>query len=236
MRAIRDYGMIEEGDHVAVGLSGGKDSWTLLHLLHEIRSKAPHPFRITAVTIDYGNENFDSERISGYLKEKNWDFHLEKTRNAQVIEEHLDPGSNLCSFCARLRRGKLYEAAGKIGANKIALGHHGDDLTETLLLNFFFSGKLRAMAPKVSNKKFTLIRPLLNCLERDIARYAQENDYPVIPCGCPHGCREAEPNRKRIKRMIELFEEEAAPNLRATMITALKNLQPSHLLDRSFFD
>lgn len=239
VKALSEYRMLEAGDHVAIGLSGGKDSWSLLHVLHDIRRKAPFPFEITGVTVDYGNPGFDSETIRSYMEAKGWPFHLEKTRNAELIERHLRPGSNLCAFCARLRRGSLYAAADKVGANKIALGHHGDDLAETLLLNFFFSGKLRSMAPKImaDNGRHLLIRPFLHCHEKDIIAYTKEQGFPVVPCGCPHGgCQRVEPNRQFIKKWLAEFEATRAPHLRTTMITALQHLDTTHLLDPRFHE
>jgi tRNA 2-thiocytidine biosynthesis protein TtcA len=238
VRALNEFDMIQDGDHIAIGLSGGKDSWTLMHVLQEIRRKSYKDFKLTGVTVDYGNPNFQTAPIEAYMRERGWDYYIEKTHNADTIERHLTPGSSICAFCARLRRGKLYGAAHKINANKVALGHHGDDLAETLLLNFFFSGKLRSMAPKVlaDNGTITLIRPMINCLERDIVDFAKTQEFPIIACNCPHSGQEIEANRKRIKQMISAFEQEAAPYVRSTMITALKNINPSHLLDNHFHE
>ena len=231
-RAIADYSLIEEGDRIAVAVSGGKDSYSLLHLLEALRRRAPVKYELTAITIDSGYPGFRSDIIAGHLQESGFRYHIEKTDHYDIIKEKRRPGSSYCSICARLKRGVLYTLAQKFGCNKLALGHHLDDFIETLLLNQFFVGTLKAMAPSMlaDNGETTVIRPLVYVEERDIISFARTNGFPVVCCCCPV-CGKADHQRKRMKRLLSELEQEN-PSVKKSLLTALANVQPRHLLDR----
>ena len=233
-KAIGDYHLIEAGDRIAVGVSGGKDSYTLLHMLEALRKKAPVRFEIIAVNFDAGFPGYQKEIIEQHLQSYGFTYRMETTASYQVIEEKLRPGSSYCAFCARLRRGHLYTLADKLGCNKIALGHHLDDVIETLLLNQFYGGKLAAMSAKLAaeNGKHTVIRPLVYVEERDIQAYSTLKEFPIIHCGCPAAAMEDQ-QRQRMKELIATLSQEI-PQIRNSMIAAAGNIQPSHLLDKTF--
>jgi tRNA 2-thiocytidine biosynthesis protein TtcA len=231
-RAIADYSLIEEGDRIAVAVSGGKDSYSLLHLLEALRRRAPVKYELMAITIDSGYPGFRSDIIAGHLQESGFRYHVEKTDHYDIIKEKRRPGSSYCSICARLKRGVLYTLAQKFGCNKLALGHHLDDFIETLLLNQFFVGTLKAMAPSMlaDNGETTVIRPLVYVEERDIISFARTNGFPVVCCCCPV-CGKADHQRKRMKQLLTELEREN-PSVKRSLLTALANVQPRHLLDR----
>lgn len=231
-RAIADYSLIEEGDRIAVAVSGGKDSYSLLHLLEALRRRAPVKYELTAITIDSGYPGFRSDIIAGHLQESGFRYHIEKTDHYDIIKEKRRPGSSYCSICARLKRGVLYTLAQKFGCNKLALGHHLDDFIETLLLNQFFVGTLKAMAPSMlaDNGETTVIRPLVYVEERDIIAFSRTNGFPVVCCCCPV-CGKADHQRKRMKGLLTELEQEI-PSVKKSLLTALANVQPRHLLDR----
>lgn len=232
-KAVGDFNLIEHGDRIAVAVSGGKDSYALLHILNQLRLRAPIQFELIAVNVDAGFPDYRKDVLEGYLKDCGFNVHMEATNCSQIIEEKRHPGSSYCAFCARLRRGVLYTVADRIGCNKIALGHHLDDFIETLLLNQFYSGKLAAMSPKLlaDNKRHTVIRPLVYVEESDIIKLAHQNEFPVIDCGCPLMGQEDQ-KRQRIKRLLtELHKENRY--VKRSMIRALGNVQPRHLLGKN---
>lgn len=231
-QAIGDFNLIEDGDRIAVAVSGGKDSYALLHILSQLRRRAPIQFELIAVNVDAGFPGYRKDVLEGYLQECGFPVHMETTNCAQIIDEKKHPGSSYCAFCARLRRGVLYTVADRLGCNKIALGHHLDDFIETLLLNQFYTGKLAAMSSKLlaDNKRHTVIRPLVYVEESDIIELAHQHEFPVIDCGCPVMGQEDQ-KRQRMKHLItELHKENRY--LKRSMIRALSNVQPRHLLDR----
>ncbi len=233
-KAIADFKLIEEGDRIAVALSGGKDSWTLLHILDDLRRRAPIQFEVLALNIDPGFEGYRTDLLRDYLQSNNFDFHLEKTEGAAIIEEKRRPGSSYCAFCARLRRGCLYTQAQRLGCNKVALGHHLDDFIETLLLNQFYCGTLGAMGVKLlaDNQQQTVIRPLVYVEESMIIDYSSLCDFPVISCACPlEVTQEKEQQRKRMKRLIAELSQEI-PNIRSSLLRSLGNIHHRHLLAR----
>jgi tRNA 2-thiocytidine biosynthesis protein TtcA len=231
-KAIVDYSLIEDGDRVMVGLSGGKDSWALIQILDVLRQRAPITFSLVAVNVDSGYEGYQHEKIAEACRARGWEFHHERTSIGAVIDDKLDADATPCSLCARLRRGVLYRWAQNVGATKIALGHHLDDFVETLLLNLFFAGALKAMPARLisDNKAHVVIRPLVYVTEAEARAYARENDLPVIGCCCP-ACGDLSLQRQRIKRLIMELEREH-PNVKSSMLKALGNVMPRHLLDR----
>jgi len=232
-QAIGDFCLIEEGDRIAVGVSGGKDSYCLLHILEDLRKKAPIPFELIAVNIDSGFQGYRKEIIEEYLKTNGFTYHMESTNGYEIIESKLRPGSSYCAFCARLRRGTLYKMANEQGCNKIALGHHLDDFIETLMLNQFYSGRLAAMSPKLlaDNGRHTVIRPLVYVEESDIIRYSHTKKFPIVSCACPAN-RSSDQKRQKIKNLVSTLTAEI-PELRRSMISALGNIHLRHLLDRN---
>ncbi|MEX2273422.1 MAG: tRNA 2-thiocytidine(32) synthetase TtcA [Vicinamibacterales bacterium] len=231
-RAIVDFSMIEDGDRVMVGLSGGKDSWALIQVLDVLRRRAPISFSIVAVNVDSGYKDYQHDVLARTCRERGWEFVREVTAIGEKIEEVLDVDDTPCSLCARLRRGVLYRMAGETGATKIALGHHLDDFVETVLLNLFFSGSLKAMPARLvsDNARHIVIRPLVYVTEADARAYARESRLPIIGCCCP-ACGDLSLKRQRIKRMLSEFEVEH-PEIKNSMIRALGNVHPRHLLDR----
>jgi tRNA 2-thiocytidine biosynthesis protein TtcA len=231
-KAIVDFNLIEDGDRVMVGLSGGKDSWALMQILDVLRQRAPITFSIVGVNVDSGYEGYQHQAVAEACAARGWEFHSEHTSIGAVIDDKLDPEQTPCSLCARLRRGVLYRWATKVGATKIALGHHLDDFVETLLLNLFFAGALKAMPARLvsDNRKHVVIRPLVYVTEAEARSYARENELPIIGCCCP-ACGDLSLQRQRVKRLIMELEREH-PNVKASMLKALGNVMSRHLLDR----
>ncbi len=231
-KAIGDFNLIEAGDRIAVGVSGGKDSYTLLHMLEALRKRAPIDFELVAVNVDSGFPGYRKEVIEQHLQEHGFSYRMEPTNCYRIIEEKRRPGSSYCSFCARLRRGVLYTQAGKLACNKIALGHHLDDFIETSLLNQFYVGTLAAMSPKMlaDNGKHTVIRPLVYVEESDIIKFSRLSSYPIICCACPV-CGVVDQKRQRIKQLVKDLAKEI-PQIRRSMIGSLGNVHPRHLLDQ----
>ena len=231
-KAIADYQMIEDGDRVMVGLSGGKDSWALINILDVLRKRAPIDFSLVAVTVDSGYDGYRHDLITDTCRERGWECHIEHTGIGDVIDDLLEASATPCSLCARLRRGVLYRLATQYGATKIALGHHLDDFIETLLLNLFFAGSLKAMPARLvsDNGEHVVIRPLVYATEADARAYAKEETLPIIGCCCP-ACGDLSLQRQRVKRLIAELEVEH-PEVRSSMIRALGNVASRHLLDR----
>jgi tRNA 2-thiocytidine biosynthesis protein TtcA len=230
-RAIADFSLIEEGDRIAVAVSGGKDSYALLHLLEALRRRAPIRYELFAINIDSGYPGYRSDIIEGHLREHGFTYHMEKTDHYGIIREKRRPGSSYCSICARLKRGVLYTLTQKFGCNKLALGHHMDDFVETLLLNQFFVGSLKAMSASMlaDNGHTTVIRPLVYVEEKDISCFSATNGFPVVCCRCPV-CGAADMQRKRMKSLLNELEKEN-PSVKRSLLTALSNVHPRHLLD-----
>jgi len=231
-KAIGDFNLIEEGDRVAVGMSGGKDSYTLLQVLETLRRKAPVHFELIPVNIDSGFPGYRKEVIADYLADQGFPCHSKTTTAYAIIEEKLRKGSSYCAFCARLRRGALYTLADELNCNKLALGHHLDDVIETLLLNQFYGGTLAAMSPKLTadNDRHTVIRPLVYVEESDIVRFSRLRQHPIIQCSCPvEGTTDQ--NREKMKKLVQNLESDI-PQLRRSMLGALGNIHPHRLLDR----
>ena len=234
-KAIGDFNMIENGDTVMVCLSGGKDSYTLLEILLTLRKRAPIDFRIVAMNLDQKQPGFPAEVLPNYLSKLGVEYHIETQDTYSIVKEKIPEGKTTCSLCSRLRRGIIYSVAHKLGANKIALGHHRDDMIETLFLNMFFGGKLKAMPPKLVTDKgdHVVIRPLAYCAEKDIARFARGMEFPIIPCNL---CGSQENlQRQVIKEMLTNWERQY-PGRSQTIFTAMQNVAPSHLMDGKLFD
>jgi tRNA 2-thiocytidine biosynthesis protein TtcA len=231
-KAIVEFGLIEDGDRVMVGLSGGKDSWALIQILDVLRQRAPISFSLVAVNVDSGYEDYQHAELADACRARGWEFHSEHTSIGEVIEDVLDTNATPCSLCARLRRGVLYRLASEVGATKIALGHHLDDFVETLLLNLFFAGALKAMPARLvsDDGAHVVIRPLVYVTEAEARAYTKEAQLPVIGCCCP-ACGDLGLQRQRIKRLIMELEREH-PAVKASMIKALSNVMPRHLLDQ----
>ncbi|MES2675724.1 MAG: tRNA 2-thiocytidine(32) synthetase TtcA [Pseudomonadota bacterium] len=233
--AIVDYNMIEEGDKVMVCLSGGKDSYTMLDILLSLQKTAPINFEIVAVNMDQKQPGFPEHVLPEYLTKLGVAFHIIEKDTYSIVKEIIPEGKTTCGLCSRLRRGTLYSFADEIGATKIALGHHRDDIIETLFLNMFYGGKLKAMPPKLlsDDKRNIIIRPLAYCKESDIIEFSQQKDFPIIPCNL---CGSQENlQRQVVKDMLHAWEKQY-PGRTETLFSAIKNVSPSQLADTALFN
>jgi tRNA 2-thiocytidine biosynthesis protein TtcA len=229
-RASADFALLEPGDRVMVAMSGGKDSHAMLYLLREIARRAPFEFSLIAVNVDQGHPGFPKTLLPEYFRREGYDFEIVEEDTYSVVKEKVPAGKTTCSLCSRLRRGILYTTAARLGATKIALGHHRDDVIETLLLNLFFSGQIKAMPPRLRSDdgRNVVIRPLVYAAEADLAAFADERGFPIIPCDL---CGSQEQlQRKRVKALLATLEAEN-PNVRRNLMAALGNVRPTHLLD-----
>jgi len=233
--AIADYTMIEEGDKVMVCLSGGKDSYAMLDILLSLQKTAPVRFELVAVNMDQKQPGFPEEVLPNYLEGLDVPYHIVETDTYSVVRELIPEGKTTCGLCSRLRRGTLYGFANDIGATKVALGHHRDDIVETLFLNMFYGGKLKAMPPKLlsDDRRNVLIRPLAYCKEADLADYAHYKAFPIIPCNL---CGSQENLQRQVIKQMLTDWEERYPGRTETIFSAIKNLSPSQLADPKLFD
>jgi tRNA 2-thiocytidine biosynthesis protein TtcA len=230
-KAIVDFNLIEDGDRVMVGLSGGKDSWALLQTLDILRKHAPIDFSLIAVNVDSGYKEYKHDLIAKTCEARGWEYRIEHTSIGEIMDDVLEARDTPCSLCARLRRGVLYRIATEVGATKIALGHHLDDFIETLLLNLFFAGALKAMPARLvsDNGEHVVIRPLVYVGEDEARLFAKECELPIIGCCCP-ACGDLSLQRQRVKRLILDLEREHS-GVKQSMLKALRNVMPRHLLD-----
>lgn len=234
-KAIGDYNMIEHGDTVLVCMSGGKDSHTLLMLLLALQERAPVNFKLIAMNLDQKQPGFPAHVLPEYLEKLGVEYRIVDANTYSIVKEKIPEGKTTCSLCSRLRRGIIYRTAEELGANKIALGHHRDDIVETLFLNMFFGAKLKAMPPKLATNdgKHIVIRPLAYCTEKDIASYARTMEFPIIPCDL---CGSQENlQRQKVKDMLHAWEREQ-PGRVNNIFRAITNVEPSHLADFDLYD
>jgi len=234
-KAIGDYNMIEEGDTVLVCMSGGKDSHALLMILLALQERAPINFKLIAMNLDQKQPGFPDHILPAYFEQLGVDYRIVEADTYSIVKEKIPEGKTTCSLCSRLRRGIIYTTAKELGANKIALGHHRDDIVETLFLNMFFGAKMKAMPPKLStnDKQNIVIRPLAYCSEKDIASYARQMEFPIIPrdlCGSQENLQ-----RQKIKDMLQGWEREQ-PGRINNIFRAITNVEPSHLADFDLYD
>ena len=232
-KAIADFGLIAAGDRICVAVSGGKDSYTLLLLLEDLRRRSPVAFELIAVNIDSGYPGYQTDVIEAFLRDNGFVYRMVPTEHYAIIQQKRRPGSSYCSICARLKRGTLYNVAQELGCNKLALGHHRDDFIETLLLNQFFVGSLKAMSASMlaDNGNTTVIRPLVYVAEADIISFSRSAGLPVVCCCCPV-CGVADQQRKRMKNLLKELEKDI-PHVKNSLLKALSNVHPRHLLDTS---
>jgi len=231
-QASCDFRLVEPGDKILVAVSGGKDSHVLLHVLERIRQRVPFTFSLVALNIDQGQPGFPKDVLPEYFERAGFEYVIVTEDTYSVVKEKTQPGKTSCSLCSRLRRGILYTQATRLGATKIALGHHRDDLIETLLLNLFFSGQLKAMPARLvsDDQQHIVVRPLVYCTEAEIARFAMEKGFPIVPCSL---CSNQENlQRRRVKELLARLSSEH-PHIGDSLAAALRNVRASHLLDKT---
>jgi len=231
-RAIGDFDLIRHKDRILVALSGGKDSWTLLHMLERLRRKAPVSFSLVAVTVHPGFPGFRTEGIESYLQVHGYEYRIVPAPIHGLMLDKLSPDDNPCSLCARIKRGVLYTQATELGCTRIALGHHSDDFIETLLMNQFFNGKIKAMSPLLhaDDGSNVVIRPLVYVPEDDIIRYSMEAGFPIACCSCP-ACGDPDQKRVQVKKLLHDLEQ-SHPGIKASLLAALSDVDHRHLLTR----
>lgn len=234
-KAIADYNLIQKGDRVMVCLSGGKDSFTLLHLLHLLRRRSNNKFAVFSYTLDQKQPGWDDRALRAWLDQRGYPYEIAGKDTYSIVIQKIPEEQTYCSLCSRLRRGTIYEYASHHGYTKIALGHHRDDLIQSLLMSLFYNGEIRSMPPKLltDDKRNIVIRPLVYCQEKDIAAYAEMQEFPIIPCNL---CGSQENlSRQRIRQLItELAEEN--PKIPSNMLHALQSIHPSQLMDKGQWD
>ena len=234
-KAIGDYNMIEDGDTVLVCMSGGKDSHAMLMLLLALQERAPIDFKLIAMNLDQKQPGFPADILPAYLEKLGVEYRIVEADTYSIVKEKIPEGKTTCSLCSRLRRGVIYRTAKELGANKIALGHHRDDIVETLFLNLFFGAKMKAMPPKLAtnDRQNIVIRPLAYCAEKDVAAYARQMGFPIIPCDL---CGSQENlQRQKVKEMLHAWELEQ-PGRVNNIFRAIGNVEPSHLADTDLYD
>ncbi len=234
-KAIGDYNMIEEGDTVLVCVSGGKDSHALLNILMTLQKRAPINFRLVAMNLDQKQPGFPADILPAYFASLGVEYRIVEADTYSIVKEKIPEGKTTCSLCSRLRRGVIYRTAKELGANKVALGHHRDDMVHTLFLNLLFGGKLKAMPPKLvtDDKAHIVIRPLAYCAEKDLAKFARGMEFPIIPCNL---CGSQDNlQRQKIREMMQDWDKRY-PGRTESVMTALQNVVPSHLADSELFD
>lgn len=232
-RAVMDFQMLADGDRVMVCVSGGKDSYTMLHLLRDLAKRAPIRFEIVVVNVDQGHPGYPADRLRKYMREEAYDFHMIEEDTYSIVTEKIPEGKTYCSLCSRLRRGILYRVAKELRCTKIALGHHRDDILQTLMLNLFFAGQLATMPPKLfAQDGHVVIRPLAYCSETDVAAFAQEKAFPILPCDL---CGSQDNLQRKIVGTMLNDLEEKHPGIKAVMLAATQNVRPSHLLDKGLW-
>ena len=234
-RAIGDYNMIEDGDTVLVCMSGGKDSHAMLMILLALQERAPIDFKLIAMNLDQKQPGFPADILPAYFAKLGIQYRIVEADTYSIVKEKIPEGKTTCSLCSRLRRGVIYRTAKELGATKIALGHHRDDIVETLFLNLFFGAKMKAMPPKLAtnDKQNIVIRPLAYCAEKDIAAYARQMGFPIIPCDL---CGSQENlQRQKVKDMLQAWELEQ-PGRVNNIFRAIGNVEPSHLADTNLYD
>lgn len=234
-RAIADYGMIQQGDRVMVCLSGGKDSFTMMHILRELQKRAKIRFELFAFTLDQAQPGWDDSGLRAWLEERQISYEVLSRDTYSIVKDKIPEGQTYCSLCSRLRRGIIYRYAEEHGFNKIALGHHRDDLIRTLLMSVFYNGEIRSMPPKLlsDNKKNIVIRPLSYCQEKDIIDFAALMAYPIIPCNLCGSQQNL--MRVKVRKLIEALAEEN-PKVPSNMLHAISSIKPSQLMDSTLFD